>query len=209
VKGRWVAPSKDVTHLARVAGHPALDFANTLSWRGQPRAIDYLRDYRALIAWARGARLLTPRQADRLARAARRQPARAAAALARARALRETVYRIGSAIARGRDPRSADLARLHVARLAALRHARLAPAGGHAWAPEWDEAPRLDRPWWPLACAVASLLEHPLPHPLGRCPDCAWLFLDSSRNRSRRWCSSGDCGNRARGQRFRDRHIPS
>jgi len=32
------------------------------------------------------------------------------------------------------------------------------------------------------------------------------LVLDSSRNRSRRWCSSGDCGNRARGRRFRARH---
>jgi len=26
--------------------------------------------------------------------------------------------------------------------------------------------------------------------------DCAWLFLDESRNRSRRWCDMKVCGNR-------------
>ena len=32
---------------------------------------------------------------------------------------------------------------------------------------------------------------------------CGWLFLDQSRNSSRRWCASGDCGNRARVDHFR------
>ena len=31
---------------------------------------------------------------------------------------------------------------------------------------------------------------------------CGWLFFDTSRNRSRRWCSMADCGNRAKARRF-------
>jgi predicted RNA-binding Zn ribbon-like protein len=41
------------------------------------------------------------------------------------------------------------------------------------------------------------------PDRLRRCDDdgCGWLFLDTTRNHSRRWCSSGDCGNRDRARR--------
>jgi predicted RNA-binding Zn ribbon-like protein len=36
---------------------------------------------------------------------------------------------------------------------------------------------------------------------------CAWLFLDRTRNHSRRWCDMGDCGNRAKARRFRERRA--
>lgn len=36
-------------------------------------------------------------------------------------------------------------------------------------------------------------------------PDCRWAYLDTSRNRSRRWCDMADCGNRAKNQTWRDR----
>jgi predicted RNA-binding Zn ribbon-like protein len=41
---------------------------------------------------------------------------------------------------------------------------------------------------------------------LCRADDCGWLFVDASRNRSRRWCDMSECGNRAKAQRFRARH---
>nr|WP_264085191.1 CGNR zinc finger domain-containing protein [Kibdelosporangium phytohabitans] len=38
---------------------------------------------------------------------------------------------------------------------------------------------------------------------VGECsgPGCGWLFIDRTRNRSRQWCSSKDCGNRERARR--------
>jgi predicted RNA-binding Zn ribbon-like protein len=43
------------------------------------------------------------------------------------------------------------------------------------------------------------------------CPaeDCRWAFYDQSRNRSGTWCEMGECGNRAKARRFRERHKPS
>lgn len=40
-----------------------------------------------------------------------------------------------------------------------------------------------------------------------RCPasDCAWVFWDSSKNASRRWCSMRVCGNRAKTRAFAER----
>jgi predicted RNA-binding Zn ribbon-like protein len=42
---------------------------------------------------------------------------------------------------------------------------------------------------------------------LKACPagDCQWAFYDSSRNRSRTWCSMGVCGNRQKTRRYRAR----
>jgi predicted RNA-binding Zn ribbon-like protein len=37
--------------------------------------------------------------------------------------------------------------------------------------------------------------------------DCRWVFIDHSRNTSRRWCDMAACGNRAKNETFRARHI--
>lgn len=39
------------------------------------------------------------------------------------------------------------------------------------------------------------------------CPadDCQWAFVDQSRNRSRRWCAMGECGNRQKVRSYRER----
>jgi predicted RNA-binding Zn ribbon-like protein len=51
-----------------------------------------------------------------------------------------------------------------------------------------------------LALSVADLLHQPDRSGLRRCDGdgCGWLFLDTTRNHSRRWCDPLDCGNRAR-----------
>jgi predicted RNA-binding Zn ribbon-like protein len=50
----------------------------------------------------------------------------------------------------------------------------------------------MSRPSWPRFKACHAL-------------DCGWVFIDRSRNLSRRWCDMGDCGNRAKGAAFRAR----
>ncbi len=44
---------------------------------------------------------------------------------------------------------------------------------------------------------------------LKACPadDCSWAFYDSSKNRSRTWCSMQVCGNRSKTRAFRARHA--
>jgi predicted RNA-binding Zn ribbon-like protein len=36
--------------------------------------------------------------------------------------------------------------------------------------------------------------------------DCRWVFIDGSRNSSRRWCAMAECGNRAKIAAYRDRN---
>jgi predicted RNA-binding Zn ribbon-like protein len=57
-----------------------------------------------------------------------------------------------------------------------------------------------------LAHAAVTLLRTLDVHQLKTCPldegGCGWLFLDRSRNSSRRWCSMEDCGARAKARRL-------
>src|SRR5215470_11614368 len=85
------------------SGHLCLDFANTVSWRRSDRPIERLREYGDLVEWARQSGMLTTPAAHAVVRSARRRPALAARILARARALREVIYR---PLARPRGPRA-------------------------------------------------------------------------------------------------------
>jgi predicted RNA-binding Zn ribbon-like protein len=59
----------------------------------------------------------------------------------------------------------------------------------------------------PVAQSAADLLTSEELNRVGQCADdhCGWLFMDMSRNRSRRWCDMGDCGNRAKARRHYQR----
>ena len=55
--------------------------------------------------------------------------------------------------------------------------------------------------------AVELLTSPDLPR-VSQCaaPDCSWLFLDLTRNHSRRWCRAEGCGVRNRFRRYYARH---
>jgi predicted RNA-binding Zn ribbon-like protein len=189
--------------LTLLGGRLSLDFANTADWHASDQPVEFLTSYRELVAWSRHVGILTERQAPRLVAEAARRPGDASAVLARALALREAIYRVFSAVSQGHGPQPVDLATLNAELSTALAQSRIVlEAEGFAWA--WagrDDA--LDRMLWPVVHDVADLLTSEDLNRVGQCADdrCGWLFLDVSRNRSRRWCSMEACGNRAKARR--------
>ncbi len=86
---------------------------------------------------------------------------------------------------------------------AGIRHS----ARGFEWA--WNvDKDSLDMPIALVALSAAELLVSAERERVGQCADergCGWLFLDTSKNHSRRWCDSKDCGNRDRQHRYYER----
>jgi predicted RNA-binding Zn ribbon-like protein len=196
--------------IAMIGGHLALDFANTAGWHASEDRIEHLPDYEEVAAWARRAGVVSARAASRLRRHAARRPRQAARALRHARALRELLYRIFTAIARQRRPSGEDLIQLHAEQAAALRQGT-PHWGGAGVEIRWsDDPPDLERPLYPIALAAGALVASPPPGRLRQCGNhpCGWLFIDTSRNGTRRWCSSEECGNISRVRRFRARRAP-
>lgn len=121
--------------------------------------------------------------------------------------LRSLLRRMVDDLTAGRDLSAADLARLNAVMAAAPTALRLVPDGGGY---RLESAP-IRQDWgWALATIAASfadmLVNHD-PRRLKVCenPDCGWVFYDESRNRTRRWCEGGICGNLVKVRRFRAR----
>lgn len=58
-----------------------------------------------------------------------------------------------------------------------------------------------------LAVSALSLLAGETRRRLRICPNCNWLFVDQSRNSSRRWCDMAVCGNRRKASRHYRRKV--
>ena len=191
-----------------VGGHVALDFVNTVGGPrdGEPDHDDEaLGSYDDLLAWSRRVGTLSAPQARALRGAAAGDAHRAERALAQALSLRGLMYDLFRPLADGKAAPPALLERLRDLEREALRHARLA-AAHHRLRWTWPSAPEsLEAPLWPLAHASVDLLTQGPLERLKVCANCRWLFLDESRNRSRRWCSMEECGTLVKKERFIER----
>jgi len=192
---------------ALVGGRACLDFANTVGPRRPNPGMaphDYTPGYPELVAWAANAELLAPGQQRRLTAAAEADPEGAAAVYQHARRLREAIYQTFTALAHGQPAPREALAMIEDAYLEALRngHLRAVPAGLD-WC--WPDRGPLEQVLWPITRSAVDLAVSGRLARIKQCPgdegQCGWLFIDTSKNATRRWCSMGTCGSRVKSQR--------
>ncbi|MCL4395356.1 MAG: ABATE domain-containing protein [Chloroflexi bacterium] len=184
-------------------GRLCLDFANTAGDHSAEHPSEYLATYGDLVVWSERAGILGIKVASKLLDKARSHPAIATRVLSRAIGLREAIFRIFSAASRGNRPDQADLDRLNGWLKAASEHSSVGLAEhGYAW--QWDAGEQLDRMLWEVARSAADLLTSIDLNRVSQCgnADCGWLFVDTSKNHSRRWCDMSDCGNRVKARRY-------
>jgi predicted RNA-binding Zn ribbon-like protein len=193
-----------VERMDLVGGHPVLDFANTLGGlraTGPLPEDEHLHAYEDLVTFGVRSGALSHDAAGALRHAARRQPGRAEATLSAALELRVLIDKAFRPLAEGERPRENVLRALRKADGTALRHADLVPDGnGYRWS--WDGLRDLEAPLWPLAHRAVELLTSESLARLKICGRCRWLFLDASKNHSRRWCSMEDCGSSEKKERY-------
>jgi predicted RNA-binding Zn ribbon-like protein len=195
-------------------GHLALDFVNTVGGlRDEPPSPqdELLTSYEDLLVWCVRLGVISAADGARLSSAAADDEQGARGALRRAHELRELIYATFRPIADGAEPPAELLDELRDADRDALAKARLAPAGdgagsrGRALRWTWPPPQDLTDPLRPIAHAAVELLTNgPLEH-VKICANCRWLFLDQSRNHSRRWCSMAECGTQVKQRRFVER----
>jgi predicted RNA-binding Zn ribbon-like protein len=201
-----------------LAAHPALDFVNTLDDRFLPSGtIEMLRSYDDLLAFAQQSGLLDAASIRALKTKASDAAARRVLGSAlRVREALATVF-YGSLSGHGKDTGEA-LELLQRQYAVALEHQRLVPQSGSSntgriagatWVWKSPE-PNLELPVWLITqYAVALLTSGAIEHVHACASDrCRWLFLDTSKNHSRRWCDMTICGNRMKARRFHARHEP-
>lgn len=190
--------------LPLVGGALCLDFANTVSGLHEgEHEREHLHAYEHLIGWAAHAGAIEAGQARRLVNRAQEDGSAAARVLHRALALRDAIHDIFAAVAQRAVIPERALESFNAALADASRHVRVHMAKeGFAWG--WDDlAARFDAPLWPVLRSTADLLTTGKLDRIKQCPypHCGWLFLDFSKNKSRRWCEMSVCGNRTKARR--------
>lgn len=181
-----------------IAGALCLDFANTLHNSLADDKGEELQDISDLLQWGTEASLLSRAEHARLAALFAGNPRDAAAALRDARAARDLLLSIFAGIAHGRPPSPQLLAQLNSA-LADLPAILQVRKSSHRIETAWESsAGGVQRILFAVLESAARLLAGERLGRLRECAsdDCTWLFVDESRNRSRRWCDMSSCGNR-------------
>jgi predicted RNA-binding Zn ribbon-like protein len=200
-----------------IGGNRSVDFVNTVSGRfrnlSKKTGRDYLDFYYSdkledcadLLAWSLKDVLIDEKEAKRILQLAEKKPQEAEKVLKRALSLRKSVYRLFKSAIEGWKPEAVDLERLNREFSIARRHQQLTAAKTR-FVFEWiDRSGALDQMLWQISESAAQMLANGDLSRLRQCGNdtCNWLFLDTSRNRSRQWCDMKDCGNLAKVRRFR------
>lgn len=188
-------------------GMLCLDFVNTADAWVDGRPVEHelhaLQSYEAVVAFARAAGIVDEVMAEHLAAKATDSRDAADEALRQALDLREAIFRVVVARIEGAAPEPEHLERLNAIYMEGLRHRRLAWRGDSyevAWSGVGEDFSSI---LWPIAESAVQLLVGEDISLARHCngDGCDWLFIDTTRNHSRRWCSMSGCGNRAKAKR--------
>jgi predicted RNA-binding Zn ribbon-like protein len=185
-----------------------LDFSDSVDWRTSDHAKDQLVSYAKLLEWSREHGILDAKQEAALSRGT--SEAESARVMADAFRLRDSIYRMFSAIAHKRKADPDDLGILNQYLTRGLPRLRVAE-GGDSYAWDWGGPTSPDMMLYPIAASAAGLLTSGNLGKVRECANeeegCGWLFLDHSKSQTRRWCSMEGCGNRMKFRTYYDKHI--
>lgn len=188
-----------------IGGALCLDFTNTVSNHRSLRPGEKLGSFKNLITWCRQAGILDEAASTEFLRQITMAPAQGERLLHVALDFREALYRAFCDVTQGRQPSKCDLdvingllARTPITLQIGAERERLVCFRTGCML---DEARLLG----PVAWSAAELFgSNDSLGKVRQCDgeECGWLFLDLTKNHSRRWCDMDDCGSRAKAKRY-------
>ena len=178
----------------------SLDFCNTIHDR-MSNSRELLTSYDDLLFWGQEAHIITGEEAQQLKEEAQNQQEEAAAVLQQAIELREAIFQLFLTHIQDAPAKEADLLTFNSA--LSMAQSCIVP-GEHGFV--WDWLPKkgaLDRLLWSVVRSAADLLTSEELEDVRICASdtCSWLFVDQSKNHTRRWCDMKSCGNRAKARK--------
>ena len=185
--------------LELVGGALCLDFVNTINSRVHPEH-DYLMHYSDLIGWANKVGILSPIQANQLQKRAKQNAEEVDKVLNKVQRSRELLYRLFSSA----KASNKDMEVFVGVYGEAISNGWLTKDDNH-YRTTWKIDETLIAVLWPIVHSAGELLQSEDLRHVKECPGCGWVFLDTSKNQSRRWCSMNTCGARDKMRRYHKR----
>lgn len=171
------------------------DFINTVHNRkeaGKPR--DYLKEYHDLTILGKRVEMMSLKRLKKLSAHAKANPAKAEEVLKEMKEVRELFYSFFSAIAAGEKVKARDLKSFNHYLSESLSNLRFVTESKDLQLAWRSDEPYLKEPLWRIMKSAYDILNEEPFDRIKECELCGWIFLDESKNKSRRWCSMQTCG---------------
>jgi len=194
--------NKDIYTLRLDGGNLSLNFVNTVEYRNEEFAVDFLHHYLDLITWANFADGVGDYQKEMLQGLSQEKSNEAKQIYCEAIQLREAMYEYIINLINQEEVRPASMQMINqwIPRAFSNLELRLVDRD---YVLDWNvDNFGLESVLWPIIKAFVDLVTSKNSKRIKRCSNCGWLFVDNSKNRSRRWCSMEICGNRVKARRF-------
>ncbi len=186
--------NKKIWEISLIGGSLCMDFINTVHDRMSDPVADYLLDIHDLVAWAARLDILDTRTTRSLEDVAASNPRKGEQFFKEAVSTRELLYRMFSAISEGKKIRPADMTAFN-SRLPPYFSSLRLKQEREFYQEDWNlPAESFYRIIAPVMNDAYGLLLSGNLQRVKSCPSCGWLFLDSTKNGQRRWCSMKSCG---------------
>jgi predicted RNA-binding Zn ribbon-like protein len=199
-----VGGKKHSGNLTLLGGKLCLDFINTLDWRGRKPPVEYLNNFSDVIRWAAYVKIITPEQEIKMNRQSTKNKDLSKKALKSSIELRELLHRLFSDIEQRKKIKKQLLLKLNIFLQKAstgltIKHPKI----GFELAACVDPKNFMSL-LYPIIWESVNLLTSNDRLRIKSCGDktCGWVFLDTSKNKSRQWCDMKSCGNRAKARKF-------
>ena len=194
---------RTIDTLELLGGALCLDFINTVNTRPRPEH-DYLMNYSDLADWAHKLGVLSARETKQLRAWEPAHLKEAGTVLQRARSLREFLYRLFANTARESKRNGQEISEFPRYYGQAVADSQLVKKGDQ-YSFTWSIDETLSGLISQIIYSAGELLLQGKLQQVKECPGCGWLFLDTSKNQSRRWCSMNSCGARDKMRRYHKR----
>lgn len=170
------------------------NFINTVHSRAEEEEpFEYLSSYRKLVKWCRRLEVLELNRIQILSDYAKDHPQKAKKVLSEMLEAREILYQFFSRVAAGKEVQKAELEFFNEQLSQALTKLRFVSKGEELQL-SWENETDLKEPLWRVMKSAFDVLTEGTFERIKECEACGWVFLDQSKNKSRRWCNMQTCG---------------
>lgn len=200
---------RSIHTLTLDGGCLCLDFINTVHSRTVAEPFEYLSGYGELLDWSVKVEILTLSERKELESISGENREKANKVLADLIDTREFLYALFFPMAQNKIPDDSIQGQFNKLLTETMSQVELYVSDNLEARQHWKNKADLKFPLYPVIKSAYDLLNANTPERIKECDACGWLFLDKSKNKSRKWCSMESCGSNVKAKRYYHRKKAS
>ncbi len=190
-----------------IGGALCFDFSNTISYRNRPKPHEWLDTIENFEAWCQIVKVLNSSEAELLRKEMDQNIDKASTKITFLKEFRDVIYRLFSSIVDNESPKNEDLKFLNELTKQRIGRREIKFDDGRFIFSHDNSLSFFERVVHEIYNATIHGLTQMDIKRIKKCTSCEWLFYDTSKNLSRKWCVMEDCGNRDKVNRFNKRKM--